>query len=40
MRRTGRAGTGFTQISDKYLYQTLGLFAVPLRRADLSRAKA
>lgn len=40
MRRTGRAGTGFAQIPDKYLYQTLGLFAVPLRRADLSRAKA
>ena len=40
MRRTGRAGTGFAQISDKYLYQTLGLFAVPLRRIDQSRAKA
>ena len=40
MRRTGRAGTGFAQISDKYLYQTLGLYAVPLRRTDLSRAKA
>jgi len=40
MRRTGRTGTGFTQIPDKYLYQTLGLYAVPLRRADLSRTKA
>lgn len=40
MRRTGRAGTGFAQIPDKYLYQTLGLFAVPLRRTDLSRTKA
>ena len=39
MRRTGRAGTGFAQIPDKYLYATLGLFAVPLRRTDLSRTK-
>jgi hypothetical protein len=40
MRRTGRAGTGFAQIPDKYLYQTLGLYVVPLRRTDLSRTKA
>jgi RNA-directed DNA polymerase len=40
MRRTGRAGTGFAQISDKYLYQTLGLYVVPLRRTDLSSTKA
>ena len=39
MRRTGRRGAGFAQIPDKYLYETLGLYAVPLRRADLSRAK-
>jgi RNA-directed DNA polymerase len=40
MRRTGRRGTGFGQIPDEYLYETLGLFAVPRRRADLPRAKA
>jgi group II intron reverse transcriptase/maturase len=40
MRRAGPAGTGFAQIPDKYLYETLGLYAVPLRRADLSRATA
>jgi len=40
MRRAGRRGTGFAQIPDEYLYETLGLYAVPLRRADLPRAKA
>ncbi len=40
MRRTKRRGTGFAQIPDGYLYQTLGLFAIPLRRSDLPRAKA
>jgi RNA-directed DNA polymerase len=40
MRRAGRRGAGFRQIPDEYLYQTLGLYAVPLRRADLPRAKA
>lgn len=39
MRRTGCKGTGFRQFTDEYLYQTLGLYAVPLRRADLPRAK-
>jgi RNA-directed DNA polymerase len=39
MRRTGQRGAGFAQIPDKYLYETLGLFQVPGRRADLSRAK-
>ena len=39
MRRAGRNGAGFAQIPDKYLYETLGLYAVPARRADLSRAK-
>lgn len=39
MRRTGRRGTGFRQIPDEYLYGTLGLYRVPLRRADLPRAK-
>lgn len=40
MRRAGRAGTGFAQIPDKYLYEKLGLYLVPTRRADLSRTKA
>ena len=40
MRRAGRRGTGFAQIPDEYLYGTLGLYAVPLRRTDLPRAKA
>lgn len=39
MRRTGREGTGFGQIPDEYLYKTLGLYAVPVRLADLPRAK-
>jgi RNA-directed DNA polymerase len=39
MRRTGRKGTGFAQTPDKYLYETLGLFAVPRRRINLSSAK-
>jgi hypothetical protein len=39
MRRTGRRGTGFRQIPDEYLYQTLGLYVVPRRRADLPSAK-
>jgi RNA-directed DNA polymerase len=39
MRRAGRRGTGFRQFTDEYLYQTLGLYAVPLRRSDLPRAK-
>jgi group II intron reverse transcriptase/maturase len=40
MRRSGRRGTGFGQIPDEYLYGKLGLYAVPLRRTDLPRAKA
>jgi group II intron reverse transcriptase/maturase len=39
MRRAGRRGTGFRQIPDEYLYGTLGLYAIPRRRADLPRAK-
>jgi retron-type reverse transcriptase len=39
MRRTGRRGTGFRQIPDEYLYGTLGLYRVPMRRVDLPRAK-
>lgn len=39
MRRTGRRGVGFRQIPDEYLYETLGLYSIPRRRADLLRAK-
>lgn len=39
MRRTGRRGVGVRQIPDEYLYETLGLYRVPRRRADLPRAK-
>ena len=39
MRRAGRRGVGFRQIPDEYLYETLGLYSVPRRRADLPRAK-
>ena len=40
MRRTQRRGAGFAQISDQYLYEILGLYRIPHRRTDLSRAKA
>lgn len=40
MRRTKRRGAGFNQISNEYLYQTLGLYSIPSRRRDLLRAKA
>jgi hypothetical protein len=40
LRRTGRQGAGIDQIPDEYLYQTLGLYAVPVRLPDLLRAKA
>ena len=40
MRRTGRSGRGFGQISQAYLHDTLGLFRIPARRTDLPRAKA
>ena len=39
LRRSGRNGTGFGQIPDEYLYETLGLYRVPRRRVDLPRAK-
>lgn len=39
VKRRGGRGTGYRQFPDEYLYQTLGLYAVPLRRADLPRAK-
>jgi RNA-directed DNA polymerase len=39
VRRTGQRGTGIAQIPDEYLYRTLGLYNVPVRLSDLSRAK-
>jgi RNA-directed DNA polymerase len=39
MRRAGRRGVGFRQIPDEYLYEALGLYRVPRRRADLPRSK-
>jgi group II intron reverse transcriptase/maturase len=39
MRRAGRKGVGFRQIPNEYLYETLGLYNIPRRRADLPRAK-
>lgn len=40
VRRSGQAGTGYRQYPDEYLYETLGLYALPHRRADLPSAKA
>ena len=40
LRRTGKSGRGFGQFSQDYLHETLGLFRIPERRADLPRAKA
>ncbi len=40
LRRSGRRGAGFAQIPDEYLYETLGLYAIPRRRSDLPRANA
>jgi RNA-directed DNA polymerase len=39
-RRSGQTGTGYRQYPDKYLYETLGLYSLPLSRADLPSAKA
>ena len=40
MRRRGQKGTGYRQYPDEYLYQKLGLYALPRRRADPPSAKA
>src|SRR4051812_46698419 len=40
MRRSGQAGIGYRQYPDEYLYETLGLYALPLYRADLPSGKA
>jgi RNA-directed DNA polymerase len=39
MRRTKQRGAGIDRIPDEYLYKTLGLYAVPVRLADLPSAK-
>jgi hypothetical protein len=39
-RRSGQDGTGYRQYPDEYLYETLGLYALPQRRGDLPSAKA
>jgi hypothetical protein len=39
MRRAGQRGTGIAKFPDEYLYKTLGLYNVPVRLSDLSRAK-
>ena len=40
MRRRGQKGTGYRQYPDEYLYQKLGLYALPRRCADPPSAKA
>jgi hypothetical protein len=39
MRRTGDYGRGFERFTQDYLHDTLGLYRIPSRRADLPRAK-
>jgi RNA-directed DNA polymerase len=39
VKRRGGRGTGYRQFPDEYLYHNLGLYALPLRRADLPSAK-
>jgi len=40
MRRSGYRGTGLHQFPTKYLFETLGLYDVRVRRSDPSNAKA
>ena len=40
MRRSKKRGTGYRQYPDGHLYDVLGLFKLPVRRADLPNAKA
>jgi RNA-directed DNA polymerase len=40
MRREQRRGTGYKRYPDRYLYEELGLFPVPDRRAAMPNAKA
>jgi group II intron reverse transcriptase/maturase len=39
VRRTGDRGRGFERFTQEYLQDTLGLYRIPSRRADLPRAK-
>lgn len=40
MRKRGRRGTGYRQYPDEFLYNTLGLIRLPIRRNNLPNAKA
>jgi RNA-directed DNA polymerase len=40
MRREQRYGTGYKRYPLAYLYETLGLYPIPTRRADMPNAKA
>jgi group II intron reverse transcriptase/maturase len=40
MRKRGKKGTGYRQYPKEYLYETLGLYRLPLQRSDLLNAKA
>lgn len=40
MRRSGYRGTGLNRFSSRYLFETLGLYDVRVRRGDPSNAKA
>lgn len=40
MRKRGKKGTGYRQYPNEYLYETLGLYRLPLKRSDLLNAKA
>jgi hypothetical protein len=40
MRRSGNRGTGLNRFPAKYLFETLGLYDVRVRRGDPSNAKA
>jgi len=39
VRRTGDHGRGFERFTQEYVHDTLGLYRIPRRRADLPRAK-
>ena len=40
MRKRGNKGTGYRPYPHEYLYETLGLYRLPLQRSDLLNAKA
>jgi len=39
MRREQRHGTGYKRYPSAYLYHTLGLYSIPIRRSDMPNAK-